>query len=128
MSSITYLKLDAQNDPIFDPQASLVDIYAVQQAIKTRILLFQGEWWENLNEGTPMFQSIMGRRATPSGQQVMSSAFSARVSGTPYVAAVQDPELTFDVITRALAYESTALTSFGPIPVVIAPGATAVIT
>lgn len=34
---------------------------AVAQAIKTKILLFYGEWWENLGLGIPMFQSIIGQ-------------------------------------------------------------------
>lgn len=34
---------------------------AVAQAIKTKILLFYGEWWENLGLGVPMFQSIIGQ-------------------------------------------------------------------
>ena len=34
---------------------------AVAQAIKTKILLFYGEWWENLGIGIPMFQSIIGQ-------------------------------------------------------------------
>ena len=34
---------------------------AVAQAIKTKILLFYGEWWEDLGMGIPMFQSIIGQ-------------------------------------------------------------------
>ena len=34
---------------------------AVAQAIKTKILLFYGEWWEDLGLGIPMFQSIIGQ-------------------------------------------------------------------
>ena len=34
---------------------------AVAQAIKTKVLLFYGEWWEDLGMGIPMFQSIIGQ-------------------------------------------------------------------
>ena len=44
-SSILYLRLDANYDPIFDPDAELSDLQAVAQAIRTRLLLFMGEWW-----------------------------------------------------------------------------------
>ena len=37
-ASIVYLRLDADNDPIFDPGAELSDLEAVAQAIKTRLL------------------------------------------------------------------------------------------
>ena len=28
---------------------------AIAQAIKTKILLFYGEWWEDISQGIPMF-------------------------------------------------------------------------
>lgn len=34
---------------------------ALAQAIKTRILLFYNEWWEDLESGIPMFQNIIGQ-------------------------------------------------------------------
>lgn len=34
---------------------------AIAQAIKTKVLLFYGEWWEDISEGIPMFQSIVGQ-------------------------------------------------------------------
>lgn len=37
------------------------DKEAVAQSIKTKILLFYGEWWEDLGIGIPMFQSILGQ-------------------------------------------------------------------
>lgn len=39
----------------------VTDKDAVAQAIKTKILLFYGEWWEDLGIGIPMFQSILGQ-------------------------------------------------------------------
>lgn len=55
--------LDQNGDYIFgiNQNAFLIDINAVVQAIKTTLLLFTGEWWENINDGTPMFQSILGQ-------------------------------------------------------------------
>lgn len=34
---------------------------AIAQAIKTRLLLFYGEWFENIDIGIPYFQSILGQ-------------------------------------------------------------------
>ena len=34
---------------------------AVAYAIKSKILLFYGEWWEDIGIGIPMFQSIIGQ-------------------------------------------------------------------
>ena len=124
-AQILYLKLDANHDPVFDPSAELSNLDAVAQAIDTRLLLFQGEWWENLNEGTPMFQQIIGQRATPNGLQIMAMALSARIAGTPYVSGVENAVVTFDKIKRAFIFSCTAHTSFGNVPVVFQPGALA---
>jgi hypothetical protein len=110
---ISYLKLDDEYDPIFLTSASLTNLAAVEQIIKTTILLFMGEWWEDLNTGTPMFQKIIGQRATPAGLQIMSQALSARISGVPYVSAVQSVEASFNPITRKFNFSATADTSFG---------------
>lgn len=125
MSSITYLQLDAQYDPIFLPQASLSDLEAVTQAIKTRLLLFEGEWWEDLGDGTPMFQEIVGQRATPNGQQIMSQALAARISGTPYVVAVQNVSVNFNPTTRQFSFVATVQTAFGTVTIPYSPGALA---
>jgi hypothetical protein len=125
MSSITYLQLDEDYDPIFLTQAALTDLQAVQQAIKTRILLLEGEWWEDLNEGTPMFQEILGARATPNGQEIMSQALAARISGTPYVTAVQNVTINFNPTTRAFSFKATVQTAFGVATVSYSPGALA---
>ena len=125
MSSITYLQLDAQYDPIFLSQASLSDLEAVTQAIKTRLLLFEGEWWEDLGDGTPMFQEIVGQRATPNGQQIMSQALAARISGTPYVVAVQNVSVNFNPTTRQFSFVATVQTAFGTVTIPYSPGALA---
>ena len=121
-ASILYLRLDANWDPIFDPEAELSDLQAVAQAINTRLRLFQGEWWANLNDGTPMFQEILGQRASGNGQKVMATALAQRVSGTPYVSSVENVAITFDPITRKLSFSCTAQTSFGTVSVLFEPG------
>jgi hypothetical protein len=122
MPSITYLQLDASYDPIFNPANSLTDIDAVRQAIMTTILLFQGEWWENLNAGTPMFQLILGHRATPNNLQIMEQALSNRIASVPYVSGVLSISVNFDNRTRKFSYQATVSTSFGNITVSSSPG------
>lgn len=121
-AQIVYLRLDAEYDPVFQVGAELSNLDAVAQAIKTRLLLFQGEWWENLNEGTPMFQDIIGQRASESGQKIMALALANRIAGTPYVSAVKDMAVSFDEKTRQLRFNCTAQTSFGTVPVSFSPG------
>lgn len=113
MASITYLRLDSSYDPVFNPAVALTDLAAVTQAIQTALLLFQGEWWESLNVGTPMFQVILGRRATPKGLQAMSLALSLAIQAVPYVSSVVATAM-FNPKTRQFSYSATAQTSFGP--------------
>jgi hypothetical protein len=119
---ISYLLLDEDYDPILYPQPALTNLKAVEQCIKTTLLLFQGEWWENLNLGTPMFQTILGNRATPNGLQIMSAALSARISSVPYVTAVQDVNITFNPANRLFTYMATVQTSFGTVKIINTPG------
>jgi hypothetical protein len=122
MALIQYLRLDADYDPVFIPAASYADLDAVRQAIQTRLMLFEGEWWEDLQEGTPMFQSILGASGSPKSQAAMELALNRRISGTPYVSAVSDQVVAFDKATRSFAYGAVAQTSFGPVPVAFNPG------
>jgi hypothetical protein len=125
MNTITYLQLDADYDPILDPAASLQDAAAVRQAIQTRILLFLGEWWEDLNEGTPMFQKILGTRVTPNNQQIMAQSLATRITGAPYVSAVQNVNVSFNPKTRGFSFSATAQTAFGVVTILFSPGALA---
>lgn len=112
MASITYLRLDSSYDPVFDPAVALTDLAAVTQAIQTALLLFQGEWWENLNAGTPMFQQILGQRTTPKGLQAMNLALSQAIQAVPYVSSVV-ATVSFNPINRQFSYTATAQTAFG---------------
>lgn len=122
-----YLRLDPVNDAIFSSQAALTNLNAVAQAILTRLLLFQGEWWENLNLGLPMWQSILGAPGSPKGQAAINLLITEQIKGTPYVSSVQNPTVTYTPATRALAYSATALTAFGPVPISVSPGQSATI-
>lgn len=121
MATILYLRLDASNDPVFDPAVALADGAAVKQAIQTRLLLFAGEWWENLNEGTPLFQQILGAIKKKGNQDLASLALTARIAGTPFVSSVGKVAASVDT-TRALHFSATAQTIFGPVQVNVAPG------
>lgn len=125
MATILYLRLDASYDPVFDPNVALQDVDAVNQAVQTRLLLLQGEWWENLNEGTPLFQQILGIIKQKAGSQSLASlALSARISGTPFVTAVQNVTAVVDA-TRKLSFSAKIQTIFGVTQVNVSPGSQA---
>lgn len=122
---ILYLRIGADGEPNFDPNAQLSDLEAVTQAISTNLKLFQGEWWENLNAGVPMLQQIIGQRATPNALQVMALILSKQVSATPFVNGVENPVVTFHSVSRMFSFSCVAQTAFGNVPILFSPGMTA---
>ena len=113
MPSITYLLLDAGYDPVFDPNAVLTDLDAVRQVILTRLSLFLGQWWENLKLGLPVFQSILGQLASPSGIAAMQALIQQNILGTPYVTGVTNVSVNFTA--GKLSYITTVQTAFGTV-------------
>lgn len=115
MSQITYRNLGPSYDPLWGQgQANfLSDLDAVAQAILTRINLFEAEWWANLQDGTPFWQSILGANASLRQQQQISLLLTQRILGTPYVIAVSEVNLNFDARTRKMNYTASVETQFG---------------
>jgi len=111
-STIQYLQLDASYDPILDPTANLTDADAVTQAILTRLNLFLGEWWEDLNLGLPVFQSILGQLGSPQGLAAMQLSVQQVITGTPYVTSASTT-VNFENGRLSLSY--TAETAFGQV-------------
>jgi hypothetical protein len=57
---------------------------AVAQAIKTKLKLFQGDFWEDTSDGLPFFQEIAGQK----DKATIDLLFQARVLQTPEVASI----------------------------------------
>jgi hypothetical protein len=124
---IAYLALDQDNDVIWDPSQSLTNSAAVGQAILTSLRLLQGEWWESLSTGLPAFQQILGQLGSSQGLQAMALAVQAVVESVPYVAQVNDVQVTFDA-QFGLTISASVLTSFSQeITVSTAPASAAAI-
>ena len=124
-ASVQYLALDQSYDPVFDPGAALVGVHAVAQNILTRLKLFQGEWWENLNLGLPMFQTILGQLASPKGLAAMQLAVQTVILGTPYVTGISSMNVQFNEGAARLVITATVQTVFGQTSVTNQPGASA---
>lgn len=116
---IQYLQLDTKNDPIFDPTANLMDAYAVNQAIMTRLRLLLGEWWEDTSIGLPLFQVILGQLGSKQGLAAMSLAVQQNIEGAPFVTSVNNVNVKF--VDGVLSITATAYTQFGPVAINTAP-------
>lgn len=122
--SLSYLMLDASYDPVFAANTTLTGRAAVAQAILTRLNLFLGEWWENLNLGLPVLQSMAAQlgssRALQAAQQYVVTDI---MTLTPYVTAVTGVTLSF--VNGRLGITANVQTVFGLVTVQAAPGASA---
>jgi hypothetical protein len=90
-----------------------VDEEAVAQAIKTRLLLLWGEWWEDTSDGLPLYQNIIGVRGTQANLAATELLIRDRIAQTENVLEVVSLSSDFDQETRTVYYNATVNTPFG---------------
>lgn len=74
---------------------------AIAQAIKTKVLLFYGEWWEDISQGIPMFQSIIGQSNKRNVTNALELLLEDRVKEVPGIAVVN--EITSTITDRTIS-------------------------
>ena len=118
-AKITYRALGPNNDPqCGQGQANfLSDLLAVGQAIYTRLLMFQGEWWENQLDGLPLWQRILGYGGSGRSQQAISFLIQDRILGTPYVSSLSGVSFKYDPASRKYTFYCVAKSEFGALTV-----------
>lgn len=118
MAQIAVRSLSPSGDYTFG--GSLSNFYidspqAVGQCIQTRLLLFTGEWYLNLQEGTPWFTLPILGKSSKSGAD---AAIRQRILGTPFVVGISNYASTLDVRIRAWTVTCDVQTAFGPFQLV----------
>lgn len=84
---------------------------AVGQAVKTRLLLLKGEWWENIEDGLPLFQNILGARTKDiDGVDLI---IRDRILGTQGVTNIKFYESNLDNTTRIFYVNAEIETIYG---------------
>jgi hypothetical protein len=108
-----YRTLDANGDYVFGRNKTqfLKDADAVVQAIKTSLLFFKGEWWENINLGVPMFQSILG--ASGGQKSNIDLVLRKQILGVKGVTDIKS--VTSSLVNRAYSFYSVVNTIYGPV-------------
>lgn len=107
-----YRKLDDDGDYSFGH--GLADLYqdspeAVAQAVKTRLLLFAGEWFLDTSEGTPWAQAVFGKHTA----ETYGPALRERILDTEGVTEIVSFEAVFDGETRRLTVNAVIETAYG---------------
>jgi hypothetical protein len=117
MSTIRVRRLDENGDVVYGNGINdyLTDIDAVQQIIRTSLLLWQGEWWESIEEGLPMFQQILGKNGA--NKILVDRLIQEKITEVPYVKNVSSFVSVFDPNDRSYQCEAIVNTDFGTVVV-----------
>lgn len=112
-----YRMLDVNGDYCFGrgQQCITYGTFAVAQAIKTRLLLLKGEWWENRDEGLPLFQSILGHSGSESNKIVVDNIIKERISKTEGVVTLKKFESKIE--NRNYSFSCVAVSKYGDVSV-----------
>lgn len=108
-----YRRLSPTGDYMFGfgNTSFLAGAQAVSQAIQTKLKLFQGECWEDLNEGLPFFQSIAGN----TDRSAIDLLVKARIQETPNVRSITSFQSA--ITDRKYSATATVNTTFGIVTV-----------
>lgn len=90
------------------------DVDAVAQILATRIKLLQGELFLNVNDGTPLFQKLLGHGIT---SRAVALILRQRILSTPYVTGITSIQVTYAIPGRSFAFAASVQTQFGPVVV-----------
>lgn len=83
----------------------------VAQCARTRLNLWQGQWFLNVPEGTPWATQVLGKYT----ETMRDAAVRQRVLGTPGATAITAYSVSFDRFSRKWTGQMTIETAFGPV-------------
>ncbi|MDY6148964.1 MAG: hypothetical protein SPI35_08120 [Porphyromonas sp.] len=110
-------RLDTDWDYCFGrgQQNYITGIEAVGQAIKQRLLLLYTEWWEDLEDGLPLWQRILGTSGSDENRQAVDIIIRDRISGTDGVKSVTFFESSYE--RRHYKFLATVETIYGSLDI-----------
>ncbi|SJZ58479.1 hypothetical protein [Megasphaera cerevisiae] len=108
-----YRKLDANGDYTFGANSGnfLSGVEAVAQAIGTRLKLFTNEWWENFDEGLPLWDKILGQHDRDTAIKLIKE----RILGTDGVTNIASMDTDWNADTRSLSFTAVVDTEYGTV-------------
>ena len=114
-----YRQLDTEGDYVLGRGTSefLKGSKAAAQAIVTHLKLLLGEWWEDVNNGLPLWQSILGQPGSEVNKIsvdniIKSRILSTNLSGTNLVVSIDDYTSTYSSDIRTYNFEAVITTIY----------------
>lgn len=83
-----------------------------RQFLAQRLAAVRGEWFANLDEGVPYFESVLVKAPDP---VVLEAIFKERILSTPGIIGLDSFDMTLDTATREMSLEFLAQSTDGPI-------------
>ncbi len=119
-----YRKLAANNDYSFgNGQRDFFrdEPAAVGQSVQTRLLLFLGEWYLNVNDGTPYIEGVLGKHSLAQADVIIQQRALASTdgAGVSTVTDISSYVSSLDPDTRAMQAQFSIDTIYGPTQVQI---------
>ena len=93
-----YRTLDEQGDYTLGQNSMKQNKEAVAQAIKTRLGLLYGQWWENTEDGLPLFEKILG--AYGDNKEMIDILISERIAQTKDVKEIKSYQSSFQIYCK----------------------------
>lgn len=112
-----YRKLDENGDYTLGRRDEFhEDIAAVGQAIKTRLRLLLGEWWENTEDGLPLFEEVLNTyHAEGAKAERIDLIFSERILNTKDVSKILSFDSFINPSTRTYSAVCSIQTIYGEV-------------
>jgi len=107
---MTVRLLDADGDISTSGQQFATGREEIAQTVQTRLRLFLGEYFRDVTDGTPWWESILGKEGTLSSKEAI---IKSRIVRTEGIEQLIEFSTDFDINTRAYSVSAGILTPYG---------------
>ena len=113
---MTVHKLDENGDIVTSGVQFIRERDEIAQTVETRLRLFLGEYFRDTTDGTPWFESILGKGSALSNKEAV---LRNRIVRTPGVIRLTSFSTDYDLATRRYSVSAGILTQYGETDVYI---------
>jgi len=111
---MTVRKLTSTGDIVTSGKHFTTGTDEIAQTIVTRLKLFFGEYFRNINDGTRWFEDVLGKGNTLG---VADAEIRRRISQTDGVSGILEYSSDFDLINRSFSIKCSVKTTLGNITI-----------